>query len=174
MCQNIIEWLFLKRFCLPVNSNVEDYENGTQCINKCYSTGNFNHISCTFEGNLFNRKNKVKILTCGINVMPINETTNNPGMHAEHNALRKLCLRKNRYKKSINLLVVRLSSKNKLQYSKPCHSCIRNIETITAERGYKIKNIYYSNECNSIVKTNLETLKNEDMHYTRFYRTRQR
>jgi hypothetical protein len=37
-------------------------------------------------------------------------------------------------------------------------------------KGYKIKNIYYSNDNGDIVKSSLKNLENEDLHYSRFYR----
>jgi cytidine deaminase len=94
-----------------------------------------------------------------------------PGVHAEHNALLKLKPSKNKKRlESINLLVVRFSKTNKLQSSKPCNNCIKIMESIPEKKGYKIQTIYYSNSDGNIVKTNLANLKNEDQHYSRYYR----
>ena len=94
-----------------------------------------------------------------------------PGIHAEHNALLKLkqSINKNRLE-PINLLVVRFSKTNKIQSSKPCSNCIQIMDTMPEKKGYKIQNIYYSNSDGDIVKTNLTTLKNEEQHYSRYYR----
>ena len=44
------------------------------------------------------------------------------------------------------------------------------MESIPEKKGYKIQNIYYSNSDGDIVKTNLANLKNDDQHYSRYYR----
>ena len=42
---------------------------------------------------------------------------------------------------------------------------------IPQQKGYKIKNIYYSDNDGAIVKTTLNKLQNDDqIHYSRFYR----
>jgi len=95
----------------------------------------------------------------------------NPGIHAEHNALLKLQpLRSKKRLAPIDLLVVRLSTSNKLQSSKPCNNCIQIMSRIPQQKGYKLQNIYYSNSDGDIVKTNLSKLENEEQHYSRFYK----
>ena len=97
----------------------------------------------------------------------------NPGIHAEHDAIAKLIpLRRKKKLESINILVIRLSGKNKLQSSKPCSSCIKIMQTLPIKKGYKIQNIYYSNEESTIVKTSLYNLEKEEKHYSRYYRQR--
>ena len=94
-----------------------------------------------------------------------------PGIHAEHNALLKLKPSQNKKRlESVNLLVVRFSKTNKLQSSKPCSNCIQILYTMPERKGYKIQNIYYSNSDGNIVKTNLSDLKNDEPHYSRYYR----
>ena len=96
-----------------------------------------------------------------------------PGVHAEYDAIRKLLpLKTNKKLKNINILVIRISGKNKLQLSKPCANCIQSMKTLPAKLGYRIQNVYYSNEDGSIIKTNLNNLDNEDKHYSRFYKQR--
>ena len=116
---------------------------------------------------------KARILSFGVNQMgDINGNT--PGIHAEEDALSKLMPLK--YKKRlepINLLVIRLSSKNKLQSSKPCSNCIKLLSIIPKKKGYKIENIYYSDENGDIIKTNLQTLENSEQHYSKYYRNKQ-
>jgi hypothetical protein len=116
---------------------------------------------------------KARILSFGVNQMgDINGNT--PGIHAEEDALSKLMPLK--YKKRlepINLLVIRLSSKNKLQSSKPCSNCIKLMSIIPKKKGYKIDNIYYSDENGDIIKTNLQTLENSEQHYSKYYRNKQ-
>lgn len=123
---------------------------------------------------LFKGKNatmkKARILSFGTNMMGDSDGIE-PGIHAEHNALIKLKPLKFKKKlESINLLVIRLSKTNKIQSSKPCSNCIKIIDLIPKKKGYKIKNIYYSDNEGNIVKTTLNNLKNEEQHYSRYYR----
>ena len=113
---------------------------------------------------------KPNILSLGINTFgDINGK--NPGIHAEHNALLKLQpLRLKKRLMPIDLLVVRLSTSNKLQSSKPCSNCIQVMNRIPRQKGYKLQNIYYSNRDGNIIKTNLSKLENEEQHYSRFYK----
>lgn len=96
---------------------------------------------------------------------------NVPGIHAEHAAINKLkpLYRKKRLQ-TINLLVIRISKNNKLQSSKPCTNCIQNMKTLPEKKGYKIKNVYYSNNDGDIVKSNFQILEKEEQHLSRFYR----
>ena len=113
---------------------------------------------------------KARILSYGVNTMGDSKGLQ-PGIHAEHDAIRKLIpLRRNKKLVNINILVIRLSGKNKLQSSKPCINCINMMKTLPIKLGYKIQNIYYSNENGEIIKTSLASLDNEDKHYSRFYR----
>lgn len=45
-----IDKLFIKRFCLPYDTNVEIYEKGYMNVSSCLC-GDFNHISCVLKGN---------------------------------------------------------------------------------------------------------------------------
>ena len=120
------------------------------------------------KGNL----KKVKILSYGINMMGDSEGLQ-PGIHAEHDAIRKLCpLKRKKRLENINMLVIRLSGKNKLQSSKPCINCINIMKTLPHKLGYKIRDIYYSNENGEIVKSSLKNLEMESPHYSRYYRNR--
>ena len=94
-----------------------------------------------------------------------------PGIHAECDALSKLMPLRNKKKlESINLLVIRLSSKNKIQSSKPCNNCIEAMKIIPEKKGYKIEHIYYSDENGNIIKTKLKSLDSEDKHYSKYFR----
>lgn len=96
-----------------------------------------------------------------------------PGIHAEYDAIRKLVpLNPNKKLQNINIIVVRMSGKNKLQLSKPCANCIQSMKTLPAKLGYRIQHVYYSNDDGSIIKTNLNNLDNEEKHYSRFYKQR--
>lgn len=98
---------------------------------------------------------------------------NEPGIHAEHDAINKLKpIAKKKHLQNINILVVRISKNNKLQQSKPCANCIYMMNKLPEKKGYKIKNIYYSNEYGDITRTNLKNIENEEMHYSRYYRNK--
>ncbi len=46
---SLFDTMFIKRFCLPNNTNIEKYENGEQQIPSCIC-GHYNHIACVFRG----------------------------------------------------------------------------------------------------------------------------
>lgn len=122
----------------------------------------------SWKGNF--QKGKVNILSFGFN--QVGDVDGNvPGIHAEHAAINKLkpSYRKKRLQ-TINLLVIRISKNNKLQNSKPCTNCIQNMKTLPEKKGYKIKNVYYSNNDGDIVKSNFQILEKEEQHLSRFYR----
>lgn len=115
---------------------------------------------------------KARILSFGINQMGDSKGIN-PGIHAEHDAIRKLLpLKRKKRLENVNMLVIRLSSKNKLQSSKPCMVCINIMKILPEKLGYKIQNVFYSDTEGNIVKTTLHNLDNEEKHYSRFYRRR--
>jgi hypothetical protein len=45
----LLDTMFIKRFCLPSNSDLELYENGKSTVSSCLC-GNYNHISCVLQG----------------------------------------------------------------------------------------------------------------------------
>ena len=116
---------------------------------------------------------KARILSFGVNQLgDINGNT--PGIHAEEDALSKLMpLKYKKHLEPINILVIRLSPKNKLQISKPCSNCIRLLSIIPKRKGYKLENIYYSDENGDIIKTNLQSLENGEQHYSKYYKNKQ-
>ena len=96
-----------------------------------------------------------------------------PGIHAEHDAINKLKpIKRKKYLQNINLLVIRMSKQNKLQSSKPCANCIHILKSLPEKKGYKIKNIYYSDENGEIIKSSLKNLGLENLHYSKFFRQR--
>lgn len=46
---NLLDTMFIKRFCLPSNSDLDLYENGNRTIPSCVC-GNYNHVSCVLQG----------------------------------------------------------------------------------------------------------------------------
>ena len=161
----ILNMLFIKRFCLPVNTDIESYETGINSINKSSEIcGNYNHISCILQGK------KSKILSFGINRRG-HSIKNNRGIHAEHAAILNLLpLRHKKRLKNINILVIRISPINKIQSSKPCYHCIEMLKILPRKRGYNLQYIYYSDTLGNIIKTRLYDLDNEDKHISQSYR----
>ena len=51
---NIMETMFLKRFCLPSNTDLDHFKSNNMVANKCIC-GNYFHVSCVFQGK-YNRK----------------------------------------------------------------------------------------------------------------------
>ena len=122
------------------------------------------------KGNL----KKARILSFGVNQLG-DTYGNTPGIHAEFDAISKLIPLKPRKKlENINILVIRLSTKNKIQSSKPCNNCIETMINLPPKKGYKVQNIYYSDMFGDIVKTSLNTLEKEERHYSRFYRNKKK
>lgn len=167
----LLDKMFLKRFCLPYDTNIASYETG-KCNVPVGLCGNYNHVSCVLQGKLeFKHK---KILSFGCNQIGDNNG-NTPGIHAEHDALTKLTPIKNKKRTvKINLLVIRLSTKNKIQSSKPCSNCIELMKILPMKIGYKIKHIYYSDYEGNIVKTSLDNLDETEKHYSRYFRRKQK
>lgn len=115
---------------------------------------------------------KIKILSYGVNTLNDGFTINS-GIHAEHDAIRKLLpLKRKKRLENINILVIRISTKNKLQSSKPCANCITIMKNLPEKMGYKIQNVYYSDSNENIIKTTLMKLDNDEKHYSRYYRNR--
>ena len=46
---NLLDKMFIKRFCLPIDSDITMYENGNKNINSCLC-GHYNHVSCVLQG----------------------------------------------------------------------------------------------------------------------------
>lgn len=121
-----------------------------------------------YKGNVVLKK--ANILSFGFNMMGDSDG-NEPGIHAEHDAINRLKpLGRRKHLQNINMLVIRISKSNKIQNSKPCANCINTMKNLPEKKGYRIKNIYYSNDNGDIVKSNLKNLENEELHYSRFFR----
>lgn len=46
---SILDKMFIKRFCLPVDSDIGLYENGKNNVSSCLC-GHYNHVSCILQG----------------------------------------------------------------------------------------------------------------------------
>lgn len=45
----VLDTLFIKRFCLPSNVDISSYEIGNKKITSCLC-GNYNHAACILQG----------------------------------------------------------------------------------------------------------------------------
>ena len=99
--------------------------------------------------------NKNEILSFGVN---------DEKVHSEVSAISKLKKLKDRLKnpKKIDIIVLRVSSTGKLGMSKPCKHCIFALSSIPLKLGYKIDDVYYSNDTGTISKTTMTHLLKED------------
>jgi ribosomal protein L28 len=137
------------------------------------------HLACAeiiitravfYKGNVLN--GKLNILSFGFNKLG-DIHGNKIGVHAEHDAINNLKpLRRNKRLQNINMLVIRISKNNKIQSSKPCANCIEHIKNLPGKKGYKIKHIYYSNDDGEIIRSNIKSLENGELHYSKFYRNK--
>lgn len=167
---NLLDKMFLKRFCLPSNSNINDYEKGACNISGCLCIG-YNHVACVFT-KVNSSLSKINVLSYGVNTYADIEGKF-PGIHAEKDALLKLMPLKFKKKPEIiDILVIRLSKTNKIQMSKPCSHCIKMMSVLPVNKGYKIRNVYYSNNDGYIVKSSLRSLEIEEQHISRYYKTK--
>jgi cytidine deaminase len=107
------------------------------------------------------------ILTYGMNVM--GDDNNKKGIHAELDAINKLKPLKNKRMQNVNLLVIRISKSKILLNSKPCANCINVMKKLPQKKGYNIKNVYYSDDNGKIIKSSINKLENDELHYTRYY-----
>lgn len=46
---NLLENLYKKRFCIPMEDSVMDYEKGDKQVKECLC-GNYNHVACIIKG----------------------------------------------------------------------------------------------------------------------------
>jgi hypothetical protein len=165
-----LETIFIKRFCLPINTDVTLYEKGVANITNGLCGSYYHGCYIFYKGTTNLMKFPPNILSYGINIMGDTEGMV-CGIHAEHDAIRKL--RPLKYKKklkNIDILVIRISKTNKFYLSKPCNRCICMMKTLPNKLGYNIKNVYYSTNNGTIIKTTLRKLETEEQYYTSFYK----
>lgn len=169
---SFLDSLYIRRFGLPSTFDVDTNENKPDCY-----CGNYHHIACIFIGrgeNLPSGK-KIHILSYGMNQYKDVECKH-PSIHAEYNAITKLAPLEKKHRKGRNLykcniFVTRVSKTNKLGISKPCYQCIHNMNTLPETKGYRIKNVYYTDRDSNIVRRSLDYLLHEDtLYYTRHQR----
>ena len=116
------------------------------------------------------QKGQKGIISFGFNHSVPNSVTGS--IHAENHAISKLKNRqtKNNLKK-IDILIIKTSKTGShLGNSRPCIKCMNDLVNLPSQKGYKIKNVYYSCTDGSIKKEHLNKLSQDENQYiTKFY-----
>jgi len=88
--------------------------------------------------------------------------------HAEIDAMLKLPSQRRKARLvKVSLVVIRINHSGELKSSKPCVHCLKRLQYLYL-LGYKLCNVYYSNEYGNIVKEKyLDLLMSEEQHVTR-------
>ena len=88
----------------------------------------------------------------GVNQYNINNkasANNKDNIHAEVDCVSYL--KKSEKNVPINILVFRTNNKgDKLMNAKPCECCLKTIDFTLKKKNYKLKKIFYTNECGII------------------------
>lgn len=168
----LMELLYNKRFGLPSNFNLQQ-DIQQNYIPYC-NCGNYNHVACIFTGRGENLKTgkKIQVLAYGINQYA-DVAGEQPTIHAEYDAISNLCpldRRRGHNLYNCNIFVTRVSKSNRLGHSRPCSECVRNMITLPQLKGYKIKNVFYTDDNQNIVRRRLTHLVNEEAYFTRYQR----
>ena len=169
--ESLLDIMYLKRFCLPSTSNIDNIREHKQMDTNMCKCGNYNHIACVFKSSSEKSgiPNKINIISFGVNKYK-DVGGLEPTIHAEIDVLSKLPTIKNKKLTHINILVVRFTKYRQIVASKPCHDCVNTMNKLPESKGYKLHRIYYSDSYGNVVRTNLRDLKKESPHYTRRYR----
>lgn len=92
-------------------------------------------------------------------------------IHAEQDCINKLPKNREKRPVKVSLLSVRVNRLGILMNAKPCFRCIYMMNK-SLKKGYKITTVYYTDSQGKIVKSNLDTLSNEECkHVSGLYRS---
>ena len=119
------------------------------------------HIATIFP----DKGTKFNILSIGQNIAR-NEYKS---CHAEHEAINRLKNRNTKQLMGINIYVLRNTLTRSVGMSKPCAHCLAIMCTLPQKKGYKINNIFYTDQNGTIEKKKLGELLNDDLHISRMY-----
>jgi len=163
--EHLIDDLILERLCVNKNIEINYDEKGSIKSNLCKCNLS-NHIACVF----FKKSNNIIKIHTGINNY-ININGNQSTVHAEISALNKLKNINSKKCKKINLLVIKVSYTGKVGNSKPCIKFIEKMYCLPIDKGYSIKNVYYSDDKGNIIKNKIQNLiEDENKHLSRYYK----
>ena len=135
---------------------------GCACVS---NDGAYKHVACIFK----KHGKQYRILALGHNRFILSEKL--PNIHAEMAAIAKLHSHRRKKLESVQMCVLRVNGNGKLNNSKPCNHCVLSLNMITPMKGYRIENVFYSNETGGISKARFSDL-DTDGHDTRFFRER--
>jgi cytidine deaminase len=68
---------------------------------------------------------------------------------------------------TINIIVVRINGSGLLRNSKPCGNCLKHMSKL---RGYRLKNIYYSEDDGTISKKSFQEMVLSKHHFSKRFR----
>lgn len=95
----------------------------------------------------------------------------NNSIHAEIKLLKNLpSLPRRKNLKRIDIIVIKFNG-IRLSNSRPCWHCIRSLYILSYKKGYRIGNIYYSDDIGNIQKTTLNRLSLETPYISRGNKT---
>lgn len=97
--------------------------------------------------------------------------------HAEEMALDKVYLKKTSKIINVSIIVIRITPSSTpdhytLTNSRPCIMCMHKIKN-TVPFGYRVTNVYFSNNNGDIVKYKLRDIIKEKQHLTKFHKISQ-
>ena len=159
---------------MNMNSNILDViDSLIDQYEKFPNLNTFTHMAAIVDSNQ-------KIYTRGINDSCRNAWKGSRyKIHAEMDAVDKLNFtreikkRKKRDILIVDLFVIRANKDGKLKNSKPCQQCLNYIDQRRKLIGFKINNIYYSDENSNIVCCKFNDLLDEDDKFiSRYFKTR--
>jgi hypothetical protein len=61
--ESISDMMFVKRFCLPINTDMNSFRTNRKVARECIC-GNYFHMACTFKGKLTLEEGKASLPTC--------------------------------------------------------------------------------------------------------------
>jgi cytidine deaminase len=143
----------------------------TRRLHECNSDphGTYSHISSIF----MHYSTTLQVLSTGMNTYRASGKEHIPSIHAEGSAINHLLRRKTKKTICVDIIVLRVSPTMKLGNSRPCFKCVQDMNSVPTKKGYKIKNVYYSNQNGDIVCRKLTSLLNDEyQHVSKFYKNR--
>lgn len=96
-------------------------------------------------------------------------------IHAEDNVIRKLPNIKSAGKrtKKVDMMVIRVNHSGDLASSKPCINCIVLMSSRLPDKGYTLRDVYFSNAQGNLELCRFRSLlQSNDHHVSRFHKDR--
>ena len=87
------------------------------------------------------------------------------GTHSEMDAFLKLKNNNNTKSIPIDVYVIRINKASELRNSRPCDKCCKFMKFVADQRGYTIKNVFYTNKSGILIKTTFDILYTTSHEY---------